>query len=505
MNETKKRLTLKQRKLLNAAVIIIVILLIVGVNILATVLVNRFPALEADVTSKGAYSLNATTEEYLKYMESEVKVSVLMTEENFMNRTDDTGSASYYYQVDKLLREMSVYENFTLEFKDISAASASKLSSQYPDIDWTATDNLILVECGDRYKMLTVSDVFSYSEEYAYYYGMSVISSQSIEEAMVSTIQKLTSTNTLKVAVSTGNGEFLNESSQSYSGYSVLKELLEDNAYDVVEINLLTEEISEDIDAILMLAPSVDITDEQSEKINSWLINEGEYGKTFMYIPFDYTEDTENMDILLEQWGMKVRSGYIYENDLTMALSGGSTPQLTSIVNYADDTFTADLKTSALPVIMPFSMSVEITDSDIASAMLTSSDTADLLLLNESVEEAVFEESTGEALNYAAVGKKGNDDLTKISNFVVWGSYDGVSESAVSSSNFNNASYFVNIFNTTLGNETEAIVIDSVSLGYETLTVSSAQQVSVFVIFVVIIPLAVFALGVVVWIRRKNK
>lgn len=505
MNNSKKRLTLKQRKLINAAIIVIAVLIIVGVNILATVLVNRFPALEADVTSTGAYSLNATTEEYLRYMENEVKVSVLMTEENFTNRTDDSGSASYYYQVDKLLKEMSVYENFTLEFKDISAASASKLSSQYPDIDWTSTDNLILVECGDKYKMLTTTDVFSFSEEYAYYYGMNVISGQSIEQCMLTTIQKLTATDTLKIALTTGNSEFLNEQHQKYSSYSGLEDLLEDNAYEVVELNLLTEELSEDIDALLMVAPSVDITNEQSEKINDWLINGGDYGKTFMYVPFDFTESTKNMDLLLEQWGMKIKKGYIYENDLTMALSGSSTPQLTSIVNYADETFTEDLKTTALPLIMPYSMGVEITDDTVATAMLTSSDTADLLLLNESTEEAVFEESTGEALNYAAIGKKGNDDLSKVSNFIVWGSYDAVSDSAINSTNFNNAAYFVNIFNTTLGNEAEAIVIDSVGLGYDSLTVSSAQQVAVFVIFVVIIPLAVFAVGIVVWVRRKNR
>lgn len=504
MNNTK-RLSLKQRKLINAAVIIVVLLIVAGVNVLANVLVNRFPTLEADVTSKGAYSLNATTAEYLNYMDSSVNVTVLTTEEAFSGRADDSGSNSYYYQANKLLKEMSVYEGFNLEYKDLSASSASKLSAQYPDVDWTSTENLILVECGDRYEMLTVTDVFTFSQEYAYYYGMNVIDSQSIEQCMLTTIQKLTAEDTLKVAVSTGNAEFLNEQNPKYSAYASLVELLEDNAYEVQYLNLITEELSDDIDALLMVAPASDITNEQSEKINNWLENDGDYGKTFVYVPFDFAESSVNMDLLLEQWGMKVKKAYIYENDLTMALSGSSTPQLTSIVNYADETFTEDLKTSALPLIMPFSMAVEITDEKAATPLLTSSDTADLMLLNESSEEPVFEKSTGTALNYAAISKKGNDDLSKVSNFVVWGSYDGVSADAILSSNFNNASYFVNIFNETLGNESEAIVVESVSLGYETLTVSSAQQVAIFVLFVVLIPLAVFAIGIVVWVRRKNR
>lgn len=501
----KKRLSLKQRKLVNAGVILIVLLILVGVNVLSAVLVDRFPSLEADVTSQNLFTLNATTKEYLEYMENEIDVTVLMPEDSFTARTDDSGSNAYYYQVDKLLREMSAYENFNLEFKDMSASSASKLSAEYPDIDWTSADNLILVESGDRYKMLKVDDVFAYNQEYAYYYGMSVIDSQSIEQTMLTTIQKITAADALKVAVTVGNSEFLNEQHQDYGSYASVIDLLEDNAYEVVSFNLLTEELTDEFDALFMLAPSADITNEQSEKISNWLINGGEYGKTFVYVPFDFADSTANMDLLMEQWGMKLQKGYIYENDLTMALSGGSTPQLTSIVNYADETFTEDLKTASLPVIMPYSMGIEIIDENIAKPMLTSSDTADLLLLKESSEEFVFEESTGEALNYAVCATQGNDDLSKASNFIVWGSYDGVSVNAIGSANFNNASYFVNVFNKTLGNENGAIVVESNNMTYETLTVTSAQQVSVFVIFVVIIPLGLFAIGIVVWIRRKNK
>ncbi len=502
MNNTKKRLTTAQRKLLNAAVIVIAILAIVGVNVLTVLLTDRFPNLQLDVTSKGAYTLDATTEEFLQFMDEEITVSVLMTEEKFTNLADDYGSSAYHYQVNQLLKKMSTYDKFNLVYNDISAASATKLGTQYPNIDWSAQNNLILVECGDRYEMLKVEDVFEYNEEYMYYYGMSVISSQHIEEEIVSTIQKVTAESVFTVAVSTGNGEFLNEQSQSYQNFGYVSELLEDNAYEVVNINLLTEELSEDIDALIMLAPSVDITNEQSEKITNWLTNGGNYGKTFMYVPNDFMSSTANIDLLLEQWGMKVENAYVYENDLTLSLSGSSTPQLTSITNFANETYTENLKTTALPVIMPYSLGVSITDESVAKPLLTSSETADLLKLDAETEEHI---KSDKALNYAAIGTKGNTDLSKTSNMIVWGSYDGVSTSALYSTNFNNAAYFVNLFNTSLGNESEAIVIESVSLGLETLTVTSAQQTAVLVIFVFLIPLAVFALGIVVWVRRKNR
>ena len=248
--------------------------------------VNVFAQPTVEATS---YSLKSETEDYLLHISDKVTVFVLMAEEDFVNLTDDSGSSSYYNQVDKLLKEMSAYENFTLEYKKISAASASELSSKYPDIEWLSTENFILVECGDKYRMLTLSDVFTYNEEYLYYYGMRIISEQHIEESIMTAIERVTNTNVFQVTVSTGNGELLSEESEEYSNIS---QLLYNNGYEIESINLLTEEISDEIDALIMFAPSVDITDEQSEKINNWLLNGGEYGKTFMYVPFDYIEST---------------------------------------------------------------------------------------------------------------------------------------------------------------------------------------------------------------------
>lgn len=500
MNKSKKRLTLTQRKILNAVIILVALLILVGANILSTVLVDRFPGLESDITSKGFYSLNDTAAEFFEYLDKDVKITVLMPEENFENQQDDLGSAGYYFQANKLLRQMSVYDKVTLEYTNLATASQSVFEKKYPDADWTSNSNLVIVEHGDKYEVLTDADLFTYDMTYLSYYNYKVITAQSIEQEVIKAAQKVTSDKVLKVAVSVGNGEFLNESSQNYANFSGIVSLLDFNAYDMVNVNLLTEELTEDIDALIMMAPEVDMTNEQVEKVSAWLENGGNYGKTFLYIPNDYNVGkTPNTDLFIEQWGMKVKNGYIIENDLTMTLQQGA-PR--GLAKYADVTYTEGLTTTMLSVYMPYCLGVEITDENLATAMLTTSDDASLAILGSETGETV---KSDKALNYAASATKGNSDLSKKSTVIVWGSYDAFRYDSLTAQNYNNANYALNMMDTALGNENESVVIRGTDLTVESITVNSAQKTGVLITFVFAIPVLVAVVGIVVWVRRKNK
>lgn len=499
MNKSKKRLTLTQRKILNAVIILVALLILVGANILSTVLVDRFPALESDITSKGVYSLNDTSAEFFEYLDKDVKITVLMPEENFENQQDDLGSAVYYFQANKLLRQMSVYDKVTLEYTNLATASQSVFEKKYPDADWTSNSNLVIVEHGDKYEVLTDADLFTYDMTYLSY-NYKVITAQSIEQEVIKAAQKVTSDKVLKVAVSVGNGELLNESSQYYANFSGIVSLLDFNAYDMVNVNLLTEELTEDIDALIMMAPEVDMTNEQVEKVSAWLENGGNYGKTFLYIPNDYNVGkTPNADLFIEQWGMKVKNGYIIENDLTMTLQQGAP---SGLAKYADVTYTEGLTTTMLSVYMPGCLGIEIVDENLATAMLTTSDDASLAILGSETGETV---KSDKALNYAASATKGNSDLSKKSTVIVWGSCYALRYDVLTAQNYNNANYALNMMDTALGNENESIVIRGTDPTVESITVNSAQKIGVFWIFVIIIPISVFVIGIVVWVRRKNK
>lgn len=497
-----KRMTTKQRKLFNSIFIIIFLLIFAGINVLATFLVNKFPALELDFTSDGAYSLQKTTEEYLDYMETDINVKVLMEEDTLLS-VDST----YGYQVNQLLREMSRYNSVNLEYMNIEATSRASLSEKYPDVDWSSSENLIIVEDNNtgKYECLGLYDVFSYTYDSSYEL---VVSGQYLEQCVLSAVQKITADKVVKVALSTGNGEFFNENSDLYSYCTYLPIILDDNAYEVDEVNLLSQAPSDDTDIIIMMAPSTDLTSEAVDNLSAWLSNDGNYGRTLFFVPFDYAEETPNLDLFLEQWGLKVGEGYISETDLNKGLSMmGEDSDVYSMMDYYDSTYTEGLNDKSLSVLMPYCMPVEILDEDMATPLLVSSDKAEIVIPSaEDPSDLQYIESDGTALNAAAISTKTNDN-DESSNVIVWGSYDGLSNQWTYSSysnNFNNTAYFVNLLNTITDNDA-MVVVESVSVGGETMVVTSAQQITVFIIFVIIIPVALVVVGIIVWNKRRHR
>ncbi|MBE6734865.1 MAG: hypothetical protein E7563_05955, partial [Ruminococcaceae bacterium] len=311
-----------------------------------------------------------------------------------------------------------------------------------------------------------------------------------------------------KIALSTGNGEFFNKSSNLNSYCSYLPVILEDNAYEMEEVNLLTQKPSEDTDIIIMMAPSVDLTSEAVDNISQWLSNDGDNGKTLVYVPFDHAEETPNIDLMLEQWGVKVKKGYISENDLSKGIAmSGEDANVTSMMDYAEGAYTDGLTDKSLSVVMPYCMPLEIIDENMASPLLQSSSLADVLIPSlEDPTDIKYEYSNGTPLNAAVISEKTNDN-DESSYMVVWGSYDGLSNKWLYSSysnNLNNTAYFINLLNT-LSEKDAMIVVESVNVGGETMVVNSGQQIAAFVFFVVIIPVALLVVGILVWNKRRHR
>lgn len=497
------RMSNKSRKILNTVLILVFVLIFAGINVFAMFLVNRFPGLQSDWTASGAFSLNDVTTEYLNTLEKEVNVKVLMDEEK-ITEVD----SSYGYQVNQLLKEIASYDKVNVEYLEIISTSSKAMSEKYPDIDWTTSDNFLIVEdaATKKYKGVGLYDVFAQTYDASYNV---VIGGQYLEQTLLTTIQTVTADKIYKVALSTGNGEFFNENSQFYSYCSYLPYFLTDNAYEVENIDLFTQTPSEDTDVILMMAPNVDLTAEAVSALSTWLTNGGAYGKTLIYVPFDQAGDMPNTELFLEQWGLKVQDGYISENDLSRSLSMGNNPSnLFPLMDYYNEEYTENLKNQALSVLMPYCMPIEILDESMATPLLVSSSIADVMIPSSTDESGVeYIESDGQALVGAAVSVKSSEDNEASSNIVVWGAFDALKNDwtySSYSSNVNNITYFINLLNIFTENDS-IVVVESAQVGGESILVTSGQQITVGILFIFVIPVAVVVFGVVVWNKRRHR
>ena len=497
IEKASAKLSAKARMIMNIIFIVVVLAVVVGANILTSFIVKRNPASQVDFTSDGAYSLQAGTVEYLNYLEDEIVIKVLCSEDKLISY-----DSSFGYQANQLILKFSTYSNIEVEFvEDLQMTSVSAWQEKYPDIDWKALNEILLVESktSGRYAGVKRDDFFTVTYDSSS--GENVVIGQNVESEILSAIQRVTSEKIVKVGISVGNGEFLSADSQYYAEFSNLKGTLTHNAYDVEDINLSTTVPNEDMEIIIMVAPIYDLTAEAADNLTNWLQNNGEYGKTLVYVPFYLAEDTPNLDLIIEQWGMTVTRGMVEEKDESKTLSSGGA----FLPDYADEKFTATLNDTSKPVAFGTDcMPIKIRDEKIASSILTTSSKAVVHLIDDEGLTGETEEAGENGITVAAVATK-TADTGETSNVVVWGSIAGLQDNVMKMPNYNNESYFVNMLNTLSDNEVQGIVVNGAAFSGSVMTVTDGVRTAFRIIFVIVVPLALIGACIFVFVRRRNR
>lgn len=485
---------LKSRKArhgsLAAVIVAVVVAIVIVINVICGLLVDRFPDLKIDLTANNSFALQDDTIDYVSHLKKDINLYVLMTEKDVENQ------GTYFIQAKNLLEKIKSNSNGKINIKYIDLTSNPTFTSNYPNIDWTGENSgniFMLVECGKQYKALNIEDCFEYDEETYSYYGQYQFTGTTIEQAVVTAILNVSADDKVLVNMIKGNNE---------QDYSAITSLLENNAYEVKEVSLVTQDIDEKAEFVMLYAPSVDLDESATEKLSQWLDNNGKYGRTLIYVPSVEKVDTPNLDALLDEWGMQIDDGYVFETN-TNYLVSGSTPYA-FVVDYADY-YKENLKNSKIPVFVNEAHDIIIKDSETAHALLQTSDKAGVQPYDIDDDWDYNDAIKGEPVAVAAEGVKTNND-EKSSKVVVFGSYTMFNKSIMSFNSYNNSAYFMNLINTIADKDDTTITIESKSLSSNELGVTDVTTQSVMIaIFVFIVPAGVLVAGLIVWLRRRNR
>lgn len=470
-------------------IVIAVIAIVIVLNIICSLLVGRFPNLKLDMTANSSYALQEDTADYVSHLSKNVKVTILM------NKDDFESGGSYMVQTVNLLEKMESGSNGKLKLDYVDLTENPTFTSAYPDVDWTdsSANYLMVVECGEQYRVLKVDDCFEYDEEAYYYYGSMQFTGSKVEQAVITSMLNVTTDDKVVVDMITGNNE---------QDSSAIKTLLENNAYQVNEISLATQELEEDATIAVLYAPSVDLDEEAVSKLSGWLDNDGKYGRTLIYVPTADMPATPNLDELLNEWGMSIDRGYVFETSNDHLVSNSS--PYAFLVDYTDY-YTEGLKNSGIPVVVSDTHAVNVTDESKAHAILNTSEKAGIYPLDAEENWDYNDAIKGEPISVAAEGIKSNTDETE-SKLVVFGSYMMFNSKIMSFNSYNNSSYLMNLINTVSGKDDTDITIETKTMESTELGVADvATRSIIMVIFVIVIPIAVIIIGLVLWIRRRNK
>lgn len=471
------------------AITALVIVMVIVLNIIIGLLVNRFPDLELDLTSNNSFALQDDTIDYVSHLNNDVTVYILMEKDKFESQ------GTYFVQAQKMLNKMASKSDGKMKIKYVDLTSNPSFTSNYPNVDWqsSSANNIVLVESGKQYKVLTLTDCFEYDEQTYNYYGTYSFTGTKIEQAVVTAILNVTTDDKVVVDMIKGNNE---------QDYSSLKSLLENNAYQVNDVSLATGDFDKDAKVAIMYAPSVDLDENIVEKLSTWLSNDGKYGRSLIYVPTADMGEMPNLDDFLKEWGMSIDRGYVFETDET-ALVNASSPYAFT-VSYGDY-YKDNLKNSKIPVVVSESHAVNITDENTAHALLKTTNKAGVLPIDADKSWDYKDAITGNGENVAAEGVMTNEDK-KSSRVVVFGSYVMFSDTIMQYNSFNNSAYFMNVINTIADKEDVGITIESKSIDNTELGITDvATQNTMLVVFVIVIPIAILVAGFVFWLRRRNR
>lgn len=471
------------------AITALVIVMVIVLNIIIGLLVNRFPDLELDLTSNNSFALQDDTIDYVSHLNNDVTVYILMEKDKFESQ------GTYFVQAQKMLNKMASKSDGKMKIKYVDLTSNPSFTSNYPNVDWqsSSANNIVLVESGKQYKVLTLTDCFEYDEQTYNYYGTYSFTGTKIEQAVVTAILNVTTDDKVVVDMIKGNNE---------QDYSSLKSLLENNAYQVNEVSLATGDFDKDAKAAIMYAPSVDLDEKIVEKLSTWLSNDGKYGRSLIYVPTADMGEMPNLDDFLKEWGMSIDRGYVFETDETALVNANSPYAFT--VSYGDY-YKDNLKNSKIPVVVSESHAVNITDENTAHALLKTTNKAGVLPIDADKSWDYKDAITGNGENVAAEGVMTNEDK-KSSRVVVFGSYVMFSDTIMQYNSFNNSAYFMNVINTIADKEDVGITIESKSIDNTELGITDvATQNTMLVVFVIVIPIAILVAGFVFWLRRRNR
>ena len=471
------------------AITALAIVMVIVLNIIIGLLVNRFPDLELDLTSNNSFALQDDTIDYVSHLNNDVTVYILMEKDKFESQ------GTYFVQAQKMLNKMVSKSDGKMKIKYVDLTSNPSFTSNYPNVDWqsSSANNIVLVESGKQYKVLTLTDCFEYDEQTYNYYGTYSFTGTKIEQAVVTAILNVTTDDKVVVDMIKGNNE---------QDYSSLKSLLENNAYQVNDVSLATGDFDKDAKVAIMYAPSVDLDEKIVEKLSTWLSNDGKYGRSLIYVPTADMGEMPNLDDFLKEWGMSIDRGYVFETDET-ALVNASSPYAFT-VSYGDY-YKDNLKNSKIPVVVSESHAVNITDENTAHALLKTTNKAGVLPIDADKSWDYKDAITGNGENVAAEGVMTNEDK-KSSKVVVFGSYVMFSDTIMQYNSFNNSAYFMNVINTIADKEDVGITIESKSIDNTELGITDvATQNTMLVVFVIVIPIAILVAGFVFWLRRRNR
>ncbi|MBE6871982.1 MAG: hypothetical protein E7491_08545 [Ruminococcaceae bacterium] len=472
-----------------AAMTAIFIAVILLLNVVFTWAVRNY-SFKIDLTDEGFYRLDQKTVDYIKGLDLDEPVKIMTA----MPKSDyDRYTTSYLIKVKELLYNYvnDSNGNIVLEYHDVY--TEPDFVEKY-GTDGQLDENAIIVASEKRFTILTVTDFFkwAFTTNTSSATGYTPVVKGFVGEATINTALTYVTRDVLPTALFT-SGHNEAESAE-------VKRIFEANNYVNESINLLQSDLSQDTMVLIIAAPKADFTDAEIEKIDAYLDNGG---NMMVFLSPEYT--LKNLESYLEKWGVAVTHHKLYDASSSLANDPNAL-----ILRYGNTAFTSGLSASSTTFVAPNAYALETLwaqkDARTVSLALKSSGSA--YFNGEGSTQEEFEDGidTKSQFIVGTLTEKTRyvNNLPIETKVFISSSSDMIADEYISAGNYANSKLITNaiaIFGDGIEN---TFVVEDKAMGDDTLNIDSDAYSIYAIIFTVIVPVLCFALGIVVYMRRRH-
>lgn len=451
---------------------LVVLAILIAVNVLA----EQLPAswTQLDISAAQLYSLTSDTKVVVTNLDQDVNIYWIVQAgqentvvEKLLDRYEELSD-----HITVLKRDPDVYPTFAQQYTDE-----------------TVTNNSLVVESGDKSRYIGYDDIFQYDTD-NYYATGSVSQVFDGEGQITSAIDYVVSTDLPQIYLLSGHGEA--DLSQSFADA-----LTRANYDTVADFSLLNvDAIPEDCDALLINAPTSDISEEELAMLRSYVQGGG---KLLVFSGPQQDSDLPNLNALLADYGVTVTDGVVVDPNRDYY---AFTAPYVLMPEIQDSDITAPLLDGSYHIIVPIAQGLTVGDTTAGTVTPLLQTSGDSFSKAAGYAMSTYDKEDGDTDGPFTLAVSIEDSaaggrvLWVASDYLLDEQYNAFSSGANLDFTMNGLSWMIG--------ETDAVSIRTKSMDYNYLTISASSATWLKICMIGIIPVCFLLLGVDEVLRRRK-
>ena len=467
---------------------VVFVAIVIVLNVVVSALAERFPSMDIDMTAQGLNTLSDQAIEIAQSIDEDTTIYLIGSEDAYENNQIYSSYGLEYSQVASLARRLAeANSHIKVEFVD-------------PDISEYADEDLstgkVMVQTERRHRVLTVTDLFTIEQDQTTG-GYNTYSM--VDSALAGALELVNMEDVPVFTIATGHGEMLTSDNMA----SFIS-MLEDQNFEVQEIDLLTESIPEGTQVLMLPTPTTDYSEAEVDKLREYLNNTTNPEALTLLATSNPTQGSmPNYEAFLEEWGIRVEEGVVAEtNTDRMALADAYGVLVDPSEDYlSENTYDRLVSYYSAPITKLFEANNGISTYD----LWTTSDSAYVVTEDTTEEQAADPDTSSQTVASVSSKYVQVDGSSVTRSLVMFGSSYVFLDTFMSNA-FSDGSFVTDLTLYLTGNDGSNVTVltERVQTNEMDVTATRSTMDMWGIIFSAVIPVAILACGLVIFLKRRH-